>query len=410
MHLPRALLTVVPALLLSPALLFAQAAAPAAAEPAKDPVDAAIQTLWTASKAEGYISASLTADLDKARKLLVEQREKSFPRIVALLDNNEPEIRLHGAIVLAAIAQDRGNSAELLKALQRCLNDSNAAVAYWGAQGIMVGPALPEAEKVSALSQCLKPARPRPLRVSAALAAGDAKLTAAIPVLIRYLDSIKEDCSKQIKITLTPQSGGTDAGKGAAGMPGEGAPGFAAVGKAGAYGPGGGYAVTGARPTGAAGGVSHGAPVAPGAGPVPGAAVVAPGAATGSQPEGAAIRREPPPPIDPAKLTQQEQEVVIRQLEALPTVQELHHIGMVLDALAKGSAHKTTFGFDSTPPWALADCVNKATTWLAANEASFASPAPAPAKAPEAAPAPAPVAPAAPAPAAPAPAPAAGGK
>jgi hypothetical protein len=347
--------------------------------------------------------------------------------VAALLDNNEIGVRLNGAVILAGMAQAGGSSPELLKALKRCVADSSPAIAHWGMQGIMDNPAFPPEDKVDALAQCVDVSRPRPLRVAAALAAIGDKVTQAVPTIIKYLASVSEDYRNQVQATLAPaQSSRVDVGAGGAAVVGAAAekPGYAIVGGAPS---GGGPAGPAGRPgpgAGIIGGQSRRSPI--GGGGAPGAGIIgrSGGGGMAAQPPGGfgagrppsaigaagrqqpAVAVKPAEQIDPSKLDPQEQEQLIAQLENLPTVQEIHHVGLALDGLMKLSvpeAHKT-FEFDTTPPWALDSCVDNAVKWLAENEEIFkpgaAVPAPAAAAAP--APAPAPAAPAA-VPAAPAP-------
>ncbi len=367
----RSLLTALIALLLlAPTCLLAQTAAPA-----KDPIDAAIDTFWNTGK-QDYLDVKFSMELDRARKLLIEQRDQSLKKVAALLDNNEVQVRLNAAVVLAGMAQAGGDSPELLQALKRCVGDSSPALALWGAQGIIANPQFPDTEKLATLTLCLKSTRPRPLRVAVALAASDAKLKPAIPVIIKYMESLKDEYRKQIDTALTPKSegrievgpGGADAsfpGAGAAARPGAG-------GRPGAAQP------PGATPPGAT---------------QPAGSSTQP-AGTSTLPVATPTPKKVLPPIDPAKLTMQEQETLIRDLETLPTVMELHHIGLALEALVNSAyaLQRASFDFDATPPWALNVCVDAASKWLTSHPAeeftpaATVRPAPAPA-APGAAPA-----------------------
>ncbi len=379
MHPVRSLLIGLAALLLAPPFVMAQAPAPA-----KDPIDAAIDVLWNTAKQDNLV-VTFAMDLDKARKLLVEQREQSFKKVAALLDNNEVQVRLNAAIVLAQMAQAGGDAPELLQALKRCVGDSNPAMAQWGAQGIITSAQFPDAERLAALTSCLKTDRPRPLRVAVVLAASDAKLKPAIPPIIKYLEDLKEDYRKQVDAALTPQTEGgrieIGPGGAAAMFPTEGgrAPTRFDDRASGRVSDRPAMAPPMARRPGPPGAETHAPTARPGATPLPGA----PG-----QPAVSVTPKKALPPMDPTKLTLQEQEMVIRDLEELPTVMELHHIGLALEALV-GSANpmqKVTFEFDSTPPWALSRCVDAASKWLATQPAGEFNPAPAVRPAPAAVP------------------------
>ena len=402
MYPARSLVTALIALLLlTPAFVLAQAP-----DPAKDPIDAAIDVLWNTTK-QDYLDVRFATELDRARRLLVEQRDQSFKKVAALLNNNEVQVRLNAAIILADMAKAGAAAPELLQALKRCVADSNPAMAQWGAAGILTSPQFPDSEKLAALTLCLKANRPRPLRVAAVLAAGDAKLTQAIPVIIGYLESIKGDYRKQVETALTPQTEGRiDVGPGGAAVrfpADEGRPYGRFDDKGRPYGrfddsvadPASGRQPMPQPPVRMTG-PSTGGPYVPPA--WPGAPV---------QPAVPATPKKALPPLDPAKLTLQEQEMLIQDLEELPTVMELHHIGLALEALVNSvyPGQKSSFEFESTPPWALNNCVDAASKWLAARPAEEFNPAPAVRPAPAAvptAPAAVPAAPAAVPPAAPA--------
>jgi len=86
--------------------------------------------------------------------------------------------------------------------------------------------------------------------------------------------------------------------------------------------------------------------------------------------------------LDPDKLSFQEVEMLILDLQELPSVYELHEIGYIVETLAKTNPRERPFGdeasFERTPPWALDRCVEAAVAWLDKNRAEFPN-APAPA-------------------------------
>ena len=85
--------------------------------------------------------------------------------------------------------------------------------------------------------------------------------------------------------------------------------------------------------------------------------------------------------FDPDRLSFQEVEMLILDLQELPSVYELDEIGYIVESLAKANPRDTPFGeeasFERTPPWALDRCVEAAVAWLDKNRAEFRN-APAP--------------------------------
>jgi len=64
--------------------------------------------------------------------------------------------------------------------------------------------------------------------------------------------------------------------------------------------------------------------------------------------------------IDPDKLDIFQIEQLILEIQALPAVEELHQVGLLLEALVAKSTHDSQYGFRKTPPWHLDQCAEKA--------------------------------------------------
>ena len=322
-------------------------------EAPRDPIEEAIQTIKTAGTT-GATSTTLPLNLDSARRLLVERRQDSMTRVLELLDNNDPQIRVNAAAVLGEIARAGDTSKTVIDALRRCVDDSTLAIAYWGLQGLMSDTA-PSTETNYALSQCLRADRPRPLRLVAATLAGQKNAKGAIPLIVVNLQAILKEYKAQVDFKL-----GRD--------------------------------TTEARPA------------------APRERPVAPGELRTPTVEPTARMQALRPMLDPDRMTLPDLEALIPQVESLAAVTETHQMGVILEDLVKNffpQDQDKLFGFDSTPPWALDQCVEKAVAWLNKNRGAFeaaAPAAPAPtAPAPAAPLTPVPPTPAAPAPAAPTP-------
>ena len=86
--------------------------------------------------------------------------------------------------------------------------------------------------------------------------------------------------------------------------------------------------------------------------------------------------------INVEKLSVQEAEGLVMDVQGLPTVVEMHQIGLALEDLVKEKPMESKFHFDEAPPWALDRCVEEAVAWLNAHRAEYPG---APGAAPEAA-------------------------
>ncbi len=77
--------------------------------------------------------------------------------------------------------------------------------------------------------------------------------------------------------------------------------------------------------------------------------------------------------IEPDKLDLRGQERLIVAMEELPVVNELHQTGLTLEALLTVTSPDApiSFGFNTTPPWALEKSVEQAVKWFQDNRSSF---------------------------------------
>ena len=359
----------------------------------------AVLVLKNTAKAQPTLGFRLA--LEKAVRTLVEHRDEAFELVLPLLEENEVQIRLNGAIVLARFAEAGAPSDELVAALKRCLKDDCAAVAYWGLTGLASDNVSPN-EKVTAIAQCLTLNHPRPLRLAAAGLAVNKEVVGIIPAMVAYLKGILPAYKAQVKAKLTYRRATTgrdrDEGRFGAGLVSPGldrsmhkwAP---QTGAAGA--PAGGYK----QPTrGTYALPARSTRSAVGRYPVPtdrrgpaerGRAMPGP-AERGRAMPGPAARspayqrpmedfrpgagREEWDPgtrrggemeveeavIDPDELDIYQIEQLIPEIQALPAVEELHQVGLLLEELVAKSSYDSPYDFKKTPPWHLDQCAEKA--------------------------------------------------
>ena len=357
--------------------------------------------------------------LVQARRLLAGNPDQSLPMVTVLLNDSNAQIRLNAALVLAETAQraDTVNQA-LLDALERCLEDTNSAVAYWGLQGF-VADSVPDEKRVEAIEASLDIKRPRLVRLTAARLAGDKKILSALPTLVAHLQRILPSYTFQVETLLTYEVEVDEFGYPL--NPDMANPGY--VGKGTAM-RGmtrsrqivsplkGGAGSTGARRgSGSTGGGRPGGGRPPpdyGGGSRPGGGRPPPRYGGGSRPpsptgRGPQTSRRTPATtrrsrssdaygerdyirvekrqLDPDKLGFQDIERLILDLQELPSVYELHEIGYIVEGLAKATSGEMPFGedasFERMPPWALDRCVEAAVVWVDKNRAEFPN-APAP--------------------------------
>ncbi len=404
--------------MLVPAAWPQEAPAPAttaAAEtpaPSEDPLAAAI----AAVKAPAVARAT---DLAEARNYLVDKRQVARPLIVQLLSDDDAQVRMNAAIVLAQMAAAGDKSAATLQALETAATDTEFAVAYWGFEGLM-SDGVPAADQSMVINEMMKMERPRALRLAALTTIGEKKPLAAVPIIISHLQEILTEYTAQVETVVsssetlpTPRvgqpsyPGPAGRGPGPAGYPtyaqppspsgppppttpspATGGPQNAAPfnrGPGGAYrGPGREYggagSVRGPRgPAGAqgAGGFQNNLPGAP-----------TPGAGLFGQPRPEAVvplvRR-----ADLGNMTLDKLQTLAHSVESLTIVAEVHQMGLVLeDIVSNNSPDAPPFDFKTTPPWDLDKCVAKAVIYVKSHPEYGAIPAPsAPAAPPEAPPA-----------------------
>jgi len=335
------------------------------------------------------------SQLMQARTLLANNPDQSLPMVAALLDDNDEQIRLNAAIVLAQTAQRAGTANQaLLDALDRCLRDTSSAVAYWALQGF-VWDSVPVEKRMEAIKASLDIKRPRLVRLAAARLAGDKNIRPSIPALVAHLQRILPSYTSEVETMLTYEVQVDERGNLL--NPDMETPGY--VGKGGATdgttrrgyivsplsggGAGGGrddyagyedrgrYAPRGSTPTPSRRGAttSRRTPASPRGGR---------GDDTYGMEEDALVEKRQ---LNPERLSFQEVEMLILDLQELPSVYELHEIGYIVEGLAKANPRDMPFGeeasFERTPPWALDRCVEAAVAWLDKNGAEFRN-APAP--------------------------------
>ncbi len=318
----------------------------------QDPLRVAIGVLKKTADPEASQARSFTYELEKARKTLVEQTADALPLVTELLDDENIQIRVNAAIVLVLMANAGSADSRLAEALQRCVSDSSPAVTHWGLRG-MLADTMPAAGRLVAIEACLKTDKPRPLRLATVAGISQKKLKEAVPLLIEHLKRILPAYKEQRDETLTYRTLRASPGFGARGAGGYGDPGY------GIGGPMGGPRDV---PMGGPRGGLRGEPMGlygEGRGAYRGL-----GGYPGGQ-EGALGRRVIERRIDPEKLAPDQRMRLVYELEALPAVMELHHVGLVVEDLARINLRESLFGFDETPPWYLDQCVERAVAWLA---------------------------------------------
>ena len=169
--------------------------APAAPAAPEDPLAAAIATV----KAPAVARAT---DVAEARNYLVDQRQVARPLIVQLLSDDDAQVRMNAAIVLAQMAAAGDTSAPTLQALQTAAKDTEFAVAYWGFQGLM-SDGVPATDQSMVINEMMKMERPRALRLAALTTIGDKKPISAAPIIVGHLQEILKEYTAQVETVVS---------------------------------------------------------------------------------------------------------------------------------------------------------------------------------------------------------------
>jgi hypothetical protein len=346
----------------------ATAATPEAAAPPLDPMTQALTTVKSPTATIG--------DLTDARTYLVDQRQASRPLVAQLLGDSDAQVRLNAAIVLNAMAQAGDTSPATLQALQTAVKDKELAVAYWGFEGLM-SDGVPAADQKAVIDDMMNMDLPRALRLATLLTIDQKKPTLAVPILVHHLQEILKEYKTQVETLVTsaetlspvpqpsvvaPAIGAQGPPTPAAGTPPAGtSPGAMPAGaRRMMTGPGSfrGFGAMGFRRGGAEGGGA------------------APATATPTSPGPMSLRQQVAVTqvrrIDLPKMTLDQLQALARAVEALPTVAEVHEMGMTLEDIVESASPETPlFDFKSTAPWDLDKCVDKAVVYLNAHAAEY---------------------------------------
>lgn len=289
-------------------------------------LESAIHTIKETSKLPP--DDGLKRELQKAVRKLIEHQEKALTLIVALLDENEPQMRLNAAITLARCAGKADPpSEELIAALKRVSGDSHPAVVYWGLTGLM-NKGIPDKEKVAVVSKCLVLTQPRPLRLVAAKLAAENKVKEAAPVMVAHLKRILPSYRAQVKAKLTVSS---RRGRDRDGRLRD----DTGILDRDRYG-------EEARPRPDSRDTTRGTRM-----PQTGKKTQFEVDVRVMTPE--EIERDP-----------RDAEEWIKMIQGLPAVEEVHQVGLALEGLIAKTLFDSPFGFKKSPPWALDKCVEKA--------------------------------------------------
>jgi len=117
---------------------------------------------------------------------LVALGAQSVPAMEALLKEEDAQLRLAGAMVLALIAEKNG-AAEMAAQLKQAAGDSSPGVAYWGYYGLLRSKALSEKEFEEWALKSLGARQPYPVRILGCDACGARQIKAAAPWLAMCL-------------------------------------------------------------------------------------------------------------------------------------------------------------------------------------------------------------------------------
>ena len=141
-------------------------------------------------------------DVAEARNYLVDQRQVARPLIVQLLSDDDAQVRMNAAIVLAQMAAAGDTSAATLQALQIAAKDKEFSVAYWGFQGLM-SDGVPATDQSMVINEMMKMERPRALRLAALTTIGDKKPISAAPIIVSHLQEILKEYKAQVETVVT---------------------------------------------------------------------------------------------------------------------------------------------------------------------------------------------------------------
>lgn len=338
------------------------------AAPSREALDNAIQTLKDAANPDVSVKGDFKFKYTRAQNLLIRNPGSSLNLLAKLLDENETQTRLNGAITLARIAAAGHQDPKLVSALERCMGDSNRGIVYWGLMGLAADAASPK-DRLAAIARCLDLAHPQILRMTAAAIAGKKDVKEALPWLVEHLKTILPLYEEQVDNLLTIKEFVTEEAATAGGTRPTTAPPSAAMRS---------YPRP-SRPTGA--GYMGGPAARPptpmrpsrptGRGRVSGAPGRAEIGGSGRTVERIVRRINPDEEWDTSEILAEK----IREFEALPAVMELHQLGLVVEKLARKDLRDRPFtqeaSFERNPPWKLKPCVEAAVAWMNKNRDKF---------------------------------------
>jgi hypothetical protein len=283
------------------------------------------------------------SDLQNARQYLVDQRQVTRPMVVELLGNADILIRMNAAIVLSNMANAGDTSTATLEALRTAAKDKELAVAYWGFQGLM-SDGVPAAYQRTVIREMMQMERPRALRLAALTTIGEQKPKAAAPIIVSHLQEILKEYMAQVETLVTTAE----------------------------------TTVRRATPT----------PLSP----VKLAPIPLKDKDKDHGPELSAftppVRGTPASAVsvvqarraDLPNMTLDQLQALAQGVEALPTVAEVHQMGLVLeDIVSSVSPDAPLFDFKTTPPWDLDKCVDKAVIYMNSHRSEYGAETGAPA-------------------------------
>jgi len=278
-------------------------------------------------KARGLPEMSVAA----ARDLLVKRAESDPESVVkavaTLLEENDVQVRINAAVVLARIAA-RTTAPSLPTALQQCYRDSSLGVRYWGLRGLLAEKQAGVVPTGEVLANALQPNQSRVLHLLGAEVAAERRIQEAVVPLMAllqdYAKAYEEARTKLLTVTLPP------------GM--------------------------------------EGAPTSPGGPPV-----LTP--AEGAGFPGKMMEREEPPPPGPvrpvalapaattriniATLTREERQKLAERFDENQAVTDLRWLGSALEQIT--GQDWGFLGERPALPWDLGGCVVKAVGWFQAS-------------------------------------------
>ena len=313
-------------------------------------------------------------DLQAARQYLVDQRQVARPMVVELLGNADTLVRMNAAIILSDMATAGDTSTATLEALKTAAKDKDLAVAYWGFQGLM-NDGVSAADQRTVIREMMKMERPRASRLAALATIGEKKLKPAAPIIVSHLQKILKEYMAQVETqvttaetlrraaptTLPPTGVEQMPSTGVEQMPPRGVgpeelQRWVAERK---------RRATGVRempPTG------EGQMPASPRGRRPGSAFTPPGGVTSAP----AVSVEQVRRADLPNMSLDQLQALAQGVEAMPTVAEVHQMGLVLeDIVSSVSPGAPLFDFKTTPPWDLDKCVDKAVIYMNGHRSEY---------------------------------------